>query len=274
MPSLLEDPAVQAGVAPLLAALLVGGALLRTRFAWLAIVAAIATASALTIGIAFSPLTAARKVLLLVLVAPLVGIALDARMGANLPRSVAAIAALFGLASVWIYWSVLSQRELALALALGGGVTLFVVAVVASSLRLRDDGAAGGAATVALGLAVGACAFVSASAGNLTNGVALAAGGGAMLLLQFVLNRAVAPGHLGMLTSGLAAALFAATTFLLAQLPWFVLPLLLLPPLAAGLPVARERPLRARLVAASACALGAAALPVLAAWLATRAASS
>lgn len=267
MPSLLEDPAVQAGVAPLLVALIVGGAVLRTRFAWLAIVAAIATAIALTTGIAFSPLTAARKVLLLVLAAPLVGIALDARLGATTPRYLAAIAALVGLASAWVYWSVLSQREVGEALALGGAVALFVAAMIALTLRLRDDGVAGGAATLALGLAVGASAFLSASAGNLTNGMALAAGGGAMLLLQFVFNRAVAPGHLGMLAAGLAAALFAATTFVLAELRWFVLPLLLLPPLAAALPIARGRPLRVRLVATSALALGAAAVPVLATWL-------
>lgn len=270
MPSLLEDPAVQAGVAPLLAAMLVGGALLRTRFAWLAIVAALATAIALASGITFSPLTAARKVLLLVLAAPVVGIALDARLGATAARTGAAIAALFGLASAWVYWSVLSQREAGEALALGGGVALFVAAMVALTLRLRDDGVAGGAATLGLGLAVGASAFVSASAGNLTNGIALAAGGGAMLLLQFVAKRAVTPGYLGMLAAGLAAALFAATTFVLAELRWFVLPLLGLPPLAAALPIARERPLRVRLVATSALALGAAAVPVLAAWLAAR----
>lgn len=270
MPSLLEDPAVQAAVAPLLAALLVGGVLLRTRLAWLAIVAAIATAIALVTGVSFSPLTAARKALLLILAAPLVGFALDARLSAAPVRGLAAIAALFGLASVWVYWSVLSQREVGEALALGGGVALFVAAMVALSSRLRGDGVAGGAATLALGVAVGASAFLSASVGNLSNGLALAAGGGAMLLMQFVLNRTAPPGSLGMLTTAVAASLFAATTFLLAQMPWHVLPLLLLPPAAAALPVGRERPLRARLVAASALALIAAALPVIAAWLAAR----
>ena len=38
--ALLEDPMVQSGVAPLLVALVVAGALQRTRFAWFAIASA------------------------------------------------------------------------------------------------------------------------------------------------------------------------------------------------------------------------------------------
>ena len=270
MQSLLEDPAVQAALAPLVVALLIGSALHRTRLAWLAIAAALATAVALSTGIAFSPLTAARKILLLVFVAPLIGIALDARP--TLPRlTLPALAALSGAASVWVFWSVLSQRELPAMLALGGGVAAFTAAMVALALRLRSDGAAGGAATVALGVAVGLAALLSASIGNFANGIAIAAGGGALMLLQFALARATAPGFVGMLTTGLAAALIAAATFILAELPWYALPLLLLVPAAAALPLGAGRSGRVRLVYAQAVALAAAAAPLLAAWLATRA---
>ena len=68
MSNLLDDPMVQAALAPLLLALLVGGVLQRTRLAWLAVVAAIATEVALSTGIGFTPLTASRKVLLLSLI--------------------------------------------------------------------------------------------------------------------------------------------------------------------------------------------------------------
>jgi len=263
MSALLDDPAVQAGLAPLLAALATAALLRRTRVAWLALVVAVATAFALTSGISFSPLTAARKTLLVILAAPLAGLALDAR-----PARGAAAAALFGLASVWVYWSVLSQRELAESLVLGGGVAVFVALAVLLALRLRGDGAAGAAATLALGLAVATCAFLAASIGNFVAGIALAAGAGALLLLQFGLGEEIRPGALGMLSAGVAAALFAATTFVLAELRWFVLPLLLLPLLAAALPVARGAPLRLRLTLLCSLALTAAAVPVLAAWLA------
>lgn len=274
MPSLLDDPAVQAGLAPLLAALAVGGALWRTRLAWLGVAAAVACAAALTTGLAFSPLTASRKAMLLVLAAPLLGIALDARTAPAAARTQWALAALAGLLTVWVFFSVLSQRETAEALALGGGVALFVAAMVALTTRLRDDGVAGGAATVGLGLAVGLCAFLSASAGNLVNGVALAAGGGALMLLQFALGRANAPGWTGTLSAGLGAALFASAVFVLAELRWFVLALLLLVPVAASLPLGAGRGPRQRLVLAQLAALAAGALPVAAAWFAARAGGS
>ena len=58
MNDFLQHPAVQAGVAPFVVALIVAALLGRTRFAWLAIVAGWATGYALVNGISFSPLTA------------------------------------------------------------------------------------------------------------------------------------------------------------------------------------------------------------------------
>ena len=87
MSDLLQHPAVQGGLAPLLVALLVGFALARTRFAWVAIAAGYATMVALTVGFSFVPLTIARKTVVLGLLAPLLGIAADL-----LPRPARAIA--------------------------------------------------------------------------------------------------------------------------------------------------------------------------------------
>lgn len=271
MQSLFDDPAVQVGLAPLLTALLVGAALWRTRLGWLAVVAAIACSAALATGLAFSPLTASRKALLLVLAAPLLGIVLDARAAAPSPRGRWTVAAVAGLLAPWVFLSVLSQRDIGEAVALGAGIALFVAAMVALTTRLRDDGVAGGAATVGLGLTVGLCAFLSASAGNLANGIALAAGGGAMMLLQFALGRPSAPGWTGTLPAGLGAALFASAIFVLAALPWYVLPLLLLVPAAAALPPGAARSPRQRLAIAQLAALAAGILPVAAAWFAARA---
>ncbi len=273
MQALIDDPIVQSAIAPLFVALIVGAALGRTRLAWFAVAAAFATAVSLSTGIGFTPLSASRKVLLLVLLAPWVGLVID--FLPKVPRgTVPALAALCGAASIWVFWSVLAQRETAQMLLPAGGVALFVGLMVGLALRLRHDGATGGGATVALGLAVGVAALLSASIGNFANGIAIAAGGGALLLLQFALNRNLAPGALGMLTTGLAVALFAASTFMLAQLPWFAMPLLLLVPLAAGAGLAARRSLRFRLIASTLVPLAAGSATVLGAWLATRAAAS
>lgn len=269
MSALFDDPMFQAGLAPFAVALGVAWALVATRLTWLALAAALVTVFALSTGISFSPLTAARKIMLLVLLAPLVGAALDHWSGA--PRRAAwAVSVLAGLAGVWVFQSVLTQAEGAQGWLLGAGVAGFVAVLTALVLRLRDDGVAAGAATLALGAAVGVVAILSASLGHMMNSVALAAGGGALLLLQMVRGQASAPGYLGALTLALAAALFAAAPLVLSQSRWFSLVLLLPLPVLAGMPWFGAGTPRRRIVLLTLACLAAASLPILAAWLATR----
>ena len=118
-----------------------------------------------------------------------------------------ALSAALGLASAWVFQSVLSQAEAAQGWITGGGVALFVALMVGLVLRLRDDGVASAGATLGLGVAVGVSAILSASLGTLMNGISLAVAGGALLLLQFVRATPLAAGWTGSLTTGAAAAL-------------------------------------------------------------------
>ena len=271
MPDLLNDPMVQAGVAPFAVALGVAALLARARLAGLAglaLVAGLVTTLMLTTGISFTPLSASRKVLLLVLLAPVVGLVLDSA-GVRHKATVPVLAVMLGAAVAWVFQSVLSQAEMSQALMMGGAVALFVAAMVLLTLRLRDDGPAAAAATLGLGLAVGVSALLSASIGTLMNGMALAAGGGALLLLQFVRARPLAIGWTGTLTTGAAAGLFAAGTFMLAELRWPALALLLAVPAVAGLPLFAQRAPRLRVAVLGLLAGAAALLPIAASWWAT-----
>ena len=269
MLELLDHPAVQGGVAPLVSSLIVAALLARTRFAWLAIIAGYATMVVLAGDFSFSPLTAARKVMLIGVVAALVGLAAD--LVPQPPRYLAStLVVVGGLVASWAFISVLRQREGMAGYATGGGIVLFVALLVAAVLRLRADGVRTGAAGLGLGLATGIAAVLSASIGYLLAGVAIAAASGALLLMQVILARELAAGFTGALPIGLLAALFAVATLLLAQLPWYALPLLLLVPLAAALPVPQRAPMMARAAMASGYALAAALLPILAAWYAAR----
>jgi hypothetical protein len=274
MQDLLQNPMVQAGIAPLVVALAVALALWRTRHAWVAVIAAYAVAMALSSGISFSPLTAGRKVMLLALLAPVLGAALDRLDAARLRALPAVLSVLGGLATLWVFATLLGQREGGERLLAGAGMVAFVGGFVYLSLRLREQGAAGGAHGIAAGLGVGVAALLSASVGYLTGGVALAAGTGAVMLLQFVFNRTAAPGYTGMLPLAVAPALFATATVMLAQLPWYALPLLAAVPLAAAWATARVQAVRAQLAVACAAAAVAALPFVLVAWNATRAGSS
>src|SRR4051794_37642079 len=241
MQELLDHPAVQGGVAPLVVALIVAALFAQNRFAWLAIIAGYATMIVLSTGFSFTPLTASRKVLLVVLLSPLVAIVAD--LTTRSAREVASVlAALAGLVSVWVFASVLQQREGMAGYAAAAGVALFVAALVFLVTRLRDDGLRTGAAGLGLGLATGIAAVISASVGFLIAGVSIAAAAGALLLVQVVFARDLRPGFLGTLPIGIATALFAVATVLLAQLRWYALPLLLLVPVATMLPVPQRAP--------------------------------
>ena len=269
MLSLLDHPAVQAGVGPLLVALIVAAALGRTRLAWLAIVAGYATMIALSTGFAFSPLTALRKVMLLCLCAPLAGIAAD-----FLPKRsrviAVTLAAMAGALAIWAFISILRQRDGMAGYATAAGIAVFAGALVYAVLRLRDDGLRTGATGLGLGLATGIVGLLSASIGFLSAGVSIAAAAGALLLVQVLFSRSIAAGYTGALPIGLAAALFATGTLMLAELRWYVLPMLLLVPVAAMLPAPNRGPRIVRAALLAGYTLIAAAFPILAAWYAAR----
>ncbi len=77
MNDLLNHPAVQGGLAPFVAALIVALVLGRAKLAGLAVIAAFCTAVYLISGFGFTPLTATRKIVLLGLTAAAVGILTD-----------------------------------------------------------------------------------------------------------------------------------------------------------------------------------------------------
>ena len=269
MPDFLDHPLFQGAVAPLVVALVAGFALSATRFAWLAIILGYAMMIALDTGFSLIPPTVARKTMLIGLLSPLVGIVAD-----TYPRSsgriAAALVAAMGLLSVWVFLTALENRAGGDSVVAGAGVAAFVAALIAATLRLRDDGLRCGAAGVGLGLAVGVAGILSASISFSMAGLAIGVACGAMLIVQTVLARPLPAGFAGALPIGLLAALIAAGTQQLALLPWYALPLLLLIPAAVTLPVPSDASVIARAAILSGYALAAAAAPMAAAWHAAR----
>ena len=274
MQSLLENPALQSGFVPFFVALVIAALMARTQFAWVAVVAAYASMLALSTGISFTPLSASRKVQLLVLLAPMIGLILD--YVPRPPKSAAKwLTVGFAALSVWVFWSVHSQREIAAALTVGAGLALFFLVLVLLTMRLREDGVVTAAAGVGLGIATGIGALLSASIGYFMSGIAMAAACGAILLVQFVTGQSIRAGFPGTLSIATASALFASATLMLAQLPWTALALMPVIPITAWL-VGRVdiASARLRLLVVSLCCIVSSAAPLLAAWLATRATTS
>jgi hypothetical protein len=245
MEAFLAHPAVQGGVAPFVVGLTVVAILAKAKLGGLAVTAGFAVAIALASGLVFTPLTAVRKVALLGLLAPAVGIVLDFALRRGRTLSVL-IALACGALTVWVFWSVLRQRPVGEALLLGGGLAVFVAWLVASTLELADQPVRAGAAALMLGLGTGVSAILGASALLGLYGTAIGAGAGAFVLVQMLSGKKIAAGATLTLSASVAAGLVAAAALVLAQLPWYGLLVLAFIPLAARLPASDRLPVWAQ----------------------------
>ena len=159
-------------------------------------------------------------------------------------RSIAyALAGLAGLAAVWVFLTVLEQREGAVAWATGIGIVVFAAPMVALMLSLRSDPLRAGAA----GVGPRTCnrhRRADVGLGRLHDVGHLGRCGrrGADCSSTRFAAMLRAPGLLGTLTIGVMIALFAEGTLMLAKLPWYALAALLLVPLAVQLPVRETAP--------------------------------
>ena len=265
MEAFLAHPAVQGGVAPFVVGLIVVVILAKAKLAGLAVTAGFAVAVALASGFAFTPLTATRKVILLGLLAPLVGIVMDFALKRG--RTLTVVVALAcGALAVWVFWSVLRQRPAGEALLVGGGMAVFVAWLVGSTLELAGQPVRAGAAALMLGLGTGVSAILGASALLGLYGIAIGAGAGAFLLAQMLTGRKIAAGATLTLSASVAAGLVGAAALVLAQLPWYALLVLGAIPLAARLPASDRMPVWAQAFIVSAYGFAVALVAFLLTW--------
>lgn len=254
---------------PFLAGLIASALLAPLRLGGLAAVAGFATAVHLVVGFEFTPMTTIRKVMLLGLIAPAIGVAADFAFKPT--RYTAPLLALAcGGASAWVFLAVLRQRELAQAMLLGGGLAAYVAWMVGFTLALREDSVRAGAAGLALGLGTGVAAVFAASATLGLYAMALGSGSGAFLLVQMLAGKRTFSGIAFTLTAGLLAGLLGAATYHLAQLPWYALAVMALVPLAARAPVPTRWTVAGQAVAIAALALAVAGVSCYLVWASSR----
>ena len=240
MNDLLTHPAFQAGVLPFVLALIVAELLQRAKLSGLALIAGFAATVYLTSGFGYEPLTATRKLIWLGVAAALAGLALG-WLKANWLRPM--LAGLAAVASVWMAWGILQQKETAALLLWGGGSALWVGWLVFWLDGYRDDPVRAGSCGIALGAGAGGASLLGASALLGQFGLALAAASAAFLLLQAATRTRLTAGRSFTLPLALLAGMVSLLTALTAQLPWYALPALALVPLAAKIPVSEQMPL-------------------------------
>jgi hypothetical protein len=215
------------------------------------------------VGLQLSPLTALRKVMILSLAAPLVGVLADfAFKPTRLGTTLLALAA--GAAALWVFWPVLANKP-EHEIWLRGG-TVVGAAVLMVALMPASDAIRAGAGGLALGLGVGAAAILGATLTYGIYGTAVGAAAGAVLLPQMIRGRPAVAGFTFVLPAALLAALVGGGAVLLAELQWYSLALLALVPLAVRLPGPAHAAVWLQAVIFSLYGFGVAALACVLAW--------
>lgn len=267
MNDLLNNPAIQAGVAPFLVALVVAVLLCRTRLLGLAVGAAFIVVVALVLGFSFESLTASRKLVLVgiatiavIAVLELLKVPAHGRL-----RGVLAVAA--AVAAVWVLVRLLSQQPGEVAALWGVASMVFMMLMVESSITAgANDPVHSASAGLMLGLCAGALAFLGASASLAQVGIALGAGAGAALLIQMVINRRAPAGWTLALPVGVIGSLVGLLAVFSASLRWWcLLPMLAIPWATRLVPVS-DRPLWITAVLTSLAAAIPLVLAVALAW--------
>ncbi len=263
MQELLNNPALQGGLAPFVIALMTAIVLRGLRLSGLAIVAGFAVTVYLVSGFAIEPLTAARKLIWLGLASGLLALPLSLAQRSLWQVVISAVAA---AATVWMSLRILQLHTVVAALWWGMGGALYTGWLVYWMDDLRDSPLRAASAGMALGLGTGASALIGASALLGLYGLSLSAGAVAYLLLLVAGTKPLHCGRSFTLPMALIAGLVGYLAVLSARLPWYALPALAVIPLAGKLPVSKRMALWLRTAWLCAVTLGFAAVAVYLAW--------
>ena len=260
----IDNPIIQAGAASFLAALIVARLL---NFMWLSGLAVIAAFCATVYLISdfnfdFDSLTITKKIILAGLVTAILAPLFDlVSSHVRLMRCLIAIAC----ASVvlWVFWSVLERMDWSDIVVYGAGLVAYIVCLSSLLDRLTSTSIRAASSAMGLGASIGVSALLSASALLGQLGIAIAMAGAAYLLLQFVSNQSLPSGRTLTLPLSVLCGLIAPAALILAKLPWYCLPLFLLIPLAAQIPLPANWSLRWQTVVLFMLTLLSSAIPVL-----------
>ena len=263
MQALLNHPAVQAGFAPFLAALITAELFQRVKLSGLAIIAGFAVTVYLASTFSIDPLTASRKIVLLGLVAAALGLLLSLM---RLSWFSFLLPVLGGATAVWVVVRILQQHPPQTALLWGAGCAAYVAILVWSMDKIEDDPLRSASAATALGMGTGAAALVGASALLGQFGLALGSAAAAHLLIQMASNRTLPAGRIFTLPLALIAGLTGCVAVLSAQLPWYALPILAAIPVTAWLVPLPKQSLRIQIVLLTLLTFGIAGGAVFATW--------
>jgi hypothetical protein len=228
---LLNNPAVQAGLAPFLVGLIAAVFFRRIELSGLAIITGFAITVYLASDFTFEPLTSVRKIVLLGLISAVLALLITLL---NLRRFGSLLPLLGGAAAIWTVLRILQQQPTQAILLWGAGCAAYVAILVWGMDKLSDkEPLRAATAASALGIGTGGASLVGASALLGQFGLALGAAAGAHLLIQMITNKPLPTGRTFTFPLAMISGLTGCVAVLGAQLPWYTLPILAAIPFSA-----------------------------------------
>ncbi len=232
MHQLLNHPAVQAGLAPFLVALISAELLQRIKLSGLAVIAGFAATVYLVSSFSIEPLTASRKIVVLGLSAALFALPLGLLKGRWISPL---LVILGGTAAIWTTQHILQQQNIQLMALWGSGCAFYVATLVWGMDKLEKEPLRAAHAATVLGLSTGVSALLGASGLLGQFGLAIGSAAAAHLLVQIISNQTLPTGRTFTLTVSIITGLTGCLAVLSTQLPWYTLPVLACIPIAAWL---------------------------------------
>ncbi len=260
-----SHPIAQSIIAPFIVALIASKLLNRLRLSGLAVIAGFCATVYLVADFNFEPLSAIKKIILSGLIAAAIGLLLDLTQNTwRFMRYLIVIAC--SNVVLWMLWPVLQQKEIQEATIYGIGIVTYVTWVAILMDRLATKPARAGSAGMGLGVGIGISALFSASALLGQLGLAIGVACSAYLLTQLMSGKPFFCGRTFTLPLSLLCGLIAPATMMLAQMPWYCLPVLAAIPLVAHVPLPRNWSLREQIILLSILTLIIGAASILLAW--------
>lgn len=230
-----DQAIVHYAIAPFVVGLFTVMVLHRLRLGGLALVAAFAIAVTLTDNWQLQPLTPLRKIALLALVAPVLGVLMDFMARESLLWRIG-LAALAAGAAIWVYEPALAQLAPQTALWYGAGAAALCAWLVSAMLTMNGAPARSAGAALALAGGTALCGYYGGAPAYSNYALAIAMGAAAFLLWLMMTNRKWSAGAVLRLPAALLTGLLLCGAVIVGHLPWYAAAVLALVPLGAQLP--------------------------------------
>lgn len=243
----VSHPITQSVIAPFVAAWIITKLLNHLRLSGLAVIAGFCSTIYLIADFNFESLSTVRKIILSGLIATIIGLLLDlTSSNRKFVRYFLTISC--SIVVLWVSWPVLQQKEILEATVYGIGIVIYMIWLVILIDRLTTKPERAGSAGMSMGIGIGVSALLSSSAILGQIGLSIGVACSAYLLAQLISGKAYSCGRIFTLPLSILCGLIMPATIMLAQAPWYCLPIVASVPLVAHVPLPGNWSLRKHII--------------------------